>query len=197
MRRTGVLILTKSFYPHRVVDVQKAINMVFSNRIQTVLETTEDALATIPYSRIREFPAAARAYNRTINDGLGDLVIHCPSVMSTKRKSIDVVKEVKFTRTHVYKRDDFTCQYCGKMDIYSCLNYDHVIPRSLGGRTNWENIVTSCYSCNIKKGGRTPEQAEMVLIKQPVRPSWHSMVLYDIMTEYVNDRWIPYIENYL
>jgi len=195
--QNSVLILTKSFFPHRVVNLRKSMNMVFSNRIHNVLETTDEKLGTIPYSRISEFLGAANAYRRTPGDNLGDLVINTPLVMSTNRKSVDISKDVKFTRSHVYKRDDFTCQYCGKRDSVSNLNYDHIIPRSMGGKKCWSNIVTSCYLCNMKKGNRTPDQAGMKLEKNPSKPSWHSMVLHDIVTEFNHETWTPYISGYL
>ena len=68
-------------------------------------------------------------------------------------------------------RDRFSCQYCGSPRN---LTFDHVIPRRLGGRTSWENILTACAPCNMRKGGRTPAQAHMRLLIEPIRPtSWH------------------------
>ncbi len=67
--------------------------------------------------------------------------------------------------------DRFSCQYCGSPHN---LTFDHVVPRRLGGRTSWENVATACAPCNMKKGGRTPRQAHMPLLVEPIRPtSWH------------------------
>jgi 5-methylcytosine-specific restriction endonuclease McrA len=75
-----------------------------------------------------------------------------------------------FTRFHLFLRDCFSCQYCGSPRN---LTFDHVIPRRLGGKTSWENILTACAPCNMKKGGRTPEQARMSPLVRPIRPtSW-------------------------
>ena len=79
-------------------------------------------------------------------------------------------RTVKFSRLNILLRDDHTCQYCGRRLARSRLNLDHVIPRSRGGHTTWENIVTSCHPCNHKKGGRTPKEAHMKLIRRPFRP---------------------------
>lgn len=77
------------------------------------------------------------------------------------------------TRANVWLRDKCKCQYCDTKLEYSDMHWDHVIPRTQGGRTTWENIVTACFDCNvIKKRGRTPEQAGMKLLKKPVAPKY-------------------------
>jgi 5-methylcytosine-specific restriction endonuclease McrA len=80
-------------------------------------------------------------------------------------------KHVPFSRWNIYKRDDFTCQYCAERFGVEDLTFDHVEPASKGGTRSWENIVTSCYPCNRRKGPRTPEQAGMRLMKNPVKPA--------------------------
>jgi 5-methylcytosine-specific restriction endonuclease McrA len=69
-------------------------------------------------------------------------------------------------------RDDGTCQYCGVKRPRAELNLDHVVPRSQGGTTSWENVVCSCVPCNLRKANRTPDQAGMRLLRLPVRPRW-------------------------
>jgi 5-methylcytosine-specific restriction endonuclease McrA len=81
-------------------------------------------------------------------------------------------RHVRFSRINLMARDDFQCQYCGTKPKRSELNLDHVIPRALGGKSTWENVVTSCIDCNRLKGGRTPKQASMKLKKRPERPRW-------------------------
>jgi len=85
-------------------------------------------------------------------------------------------KEVKFNRRNIYARDRNKCQYCGKRQPTSELSLDHIIPRSMGGRSSWDNIVCACTSCNAKKGGRTPQKAGMKLIAKPVRPKHNPVV---------------------
>jgi len=79
-------------------------------------------------------------------------------------------QEVKFNRRNIYARDGNRCQYCGKKFPTTELSLDHIIPKSQGGRTTWENICCCCVRCNVRKGGRTPEQASMKLIARPVKP---------------------------
>jgi len=80
--------------------------------------------------------------------------------------------DVKFSRENIYARDKYRCQYCSVELAVKDLTCDHVIPRSQGGSTEWTNIVTCCGGCNRKKGGRTPGQAGLRLLKKPARPSW-------------------------
>jgi 5-methylcytosine-specific restriction endonuclease McrA len=80
-------------------------------------------------------------------------------------------RAVRFSRENVYARDLGRCQYCGGKVPRPESTYDHVIPRSQGGHTRWENIVIACLKCNQKKGGRTPQQASMRLRSTPVRPA--------------------------
>ena len=77
---------------------------------------------------------------------------------------------VKFNRRNIFARDDNRCQYCGKKFSTVELSLDHVIPRSRGGRTSWDNVVCSCTRCNAKKGGRLPEEAGLSLVKRPIKP---------------------------
>lgn len=79
---------------------------------------------------------------------------------------------VRFSRQNVLARDRYRCQYCGERKPLRQLTFDHVIPRSRGGKTSWENIVTACSECNVKKDARTPAEAHMQLRKRPTRPPW-------------------------
>lgn len=85
-------------------------------------------------------------------------------------------KDVKFTRLNVFERDGFACQYCGRTRAEAPLNIDHVVPRQLGGKTTWVNVVCSCVACNARKANRTPEQAGMRLRSTPVKPRWRPFI---------------------
>lgn len=80
-------------------------------------------------------------------------------------------REVPFSRKNVLVRDAFQCQYCGAEHTAADLTIDHIIPKVQGGSNQWTNVVTCCRSCNIKKGGRTPRQAGMQLIRKPFKPT--------------------------
>jgi len=89
-------------------------------------------------------------------------------------------------------RDNFVCQYCGTKCKMHDLNYDHVVPRVQGGKTDWLNIVTSCYECNDKKGARTPEQAKMKLIRKPYRPKTLPLAQPVLAMRNIPLEWEPY-----
>jgi 5-methylcytosine-specific restriction endonuclease McrA len=95
--------------------------------------------------------------------------VNMPSVVRMLR-SVPRRRGVKFSRQNVYARDRGRCQYCGERVPRSEYTYDHVVPRSLGGRTSWENVVVACVPCNQRKGGRTPAQAKMFPHSLPVKP---------------------------
>ena len=142
------LLLNATYEPLKVVDWRKAITMLCQGKVEVVSE-----------------------YDREVRSV--SVTFKLPSVIRllryiTVKRRIDYVP---FSRANIYARDDHRCQYCGAMHPVGDLTFDHVVPVSQGGKKNWENIVTSCISCNRRKGGRTPAQADMRVIRQPSRPS--------------------------
>jgi 5-methylcytosine-specific restriction endonuclease McrA len=94
-----------------------------------------------------------------------------PSVIRVLHRISGRKRTVKFSRQNMYTRDQGRCQYCGVVVSHTKATYDHVVPRSKGGKTRWENIVIACHACNQKKASRTPEEAGMILRKKPIRPT--------------------------
>jgi 5-methylcytosine-specific restriction endonuclease McrA len=100
---------------------------------------------------------------------------------------------IKLTRKEIFKRDNYRCQYCGRES--SQLTVDHVVPRRYGGEHRWENLVSACPSCNIKKGGRTLQEASMRLIKPPYEPRATAVYLFGrYLNE--NEEWRKFIEGW-
>jgi 5-methylcytosine-specific restriction endonuclease McrA len=95
---------------------------------------------------------------------------------------------VRLTRKNIYARDRRTCQYCGKKTRTQNLNLDHVIPKSKGGKTSWENLVCSCVPCNTKKGNRTPKEAGMELMREPKK-----MMVQADLTVMKHDSWKNFV----
>jgi len=96
-----------------------------------------------------------------------------PEVIVLTRFDRMPVGAVTFSRRNIFKRDRFSCQYCGAQPKSDELTIDHVVPRAQGGQSSWENCVLACMSCNHRKADRTPDQARMRLKNIPVRPRWN------------------------
>ncbi len=101
---------------------------------------------------------------------------------------------IRLTRRNIFLRDAHTCQYCGRRGTTRDLNLDHVMPRSRGGPMTWENVVCSCRVCNLRKGGRTPSEANMKLSRKPVRPRW-SPILAMAFTPGRPVEWEPFLNS--
>ena len=188
---TQTLILTSSYAPHKVVSWDRALMMMFQGKIE-VVEEYEEVLTTISAKRFPEFKHVVSSYPGRGFDG-EDLTVRTPAVARLKRTIGHIKRGVKFSRINVFTRDGFRCQYCGTAKKMVELNYDHVIPRVQGGRTVWENIVTSCYPCNEFKAHRTPEQAGMKLRKLPYKPKTLPMLGPRFDPKQVPVIWIGYI----
>jgi len=116
-----------------------------------------------------------------------------PSIIRLQRMIKRPRPQVKLTRKEVFRRDHHTCQYCGKK--YKDLTIDHIFPRHLGGQHNWENVVTACYSCNHKKGGRSLPETGMQMQKTPKAPPNSAFYLYKhFLVE--NGEWEPFLSGW-
>ena len=164
-----VLVLTAGMEPHRVIPWQKAINMLFLGKVE-VLEEYDEVLY------------------RSVT-----ITIRMPAVVRLVRVFRGIKRAVKFSRINVFTRDKFTCQYCAEKKKMRELNYDHVIPRHIGGKTTWENIVTSCYPCNAKKRNRTPELAGMTLLSQPSKPKTLPITVHLNFAGDIPEVWSSYV----
>jgi len=141
------LVLNSAYMPVNRVSWRKAFTWIFSGRAE-VVEEYEDRTVSSPTQTFK-MPAIIRFLGK---------------VVGLFRRS------VKFNRQNVYLRDKGCCQYCGKKVSRSHFTYDHVVPRSQGGKTVWDNVVIACLPCNQHKANRTPEQAKMRLRMKPAKP---------------------------
>jgi len=103
--------------------------------------------------------------------------------------------EVTFSRRNIYEHYSYRCCYCNKRFGTRDLNLEHILPRSRGGKTDWNNVVTSCIKCNLRKGGRTPEEAHMKLLIRPTRPAWKSRIVLMRFPIRVRASWQRFIDN--
>jgi 5-methylcytosine-specific restriction endonuclease McrA len=159
------LILNRNWQPVGVNTVARALVKVFSEAARIVDPTDFRLYTWEDWARLR--PADGEPFIRTQR-----LVLRVPEVAVLTSYDRIPANTVTFSRRNVFKRDRFTCQYCGRQPGSEELTIDHVIPRALGGLSTWENCVLACIDCNRIKADRTPEQAGMVLRRKPVRPLW-------------------------
>jgi 5-methylcytosine-specific restriction endonuclease McrA len=152
---TQVLVLNATYEPMSVVSVRRAVLLLLKEKAEIV--------------------EAAEAYLRSARIQLPvPLVIRLVCyVRIPHRLALPV------SRRTVLARDQYTCQYCGTQPGRALLTIDHVIPRSRGGTTCWENVVTACGPCNRRKGDRTPDEAQMPVLKSPRRPRYLALTLLE------------------
>ena len=138
-----VLVLNANFAPIHVCNVRRAVGLIMQEKATLVLN--------------------GRGHIRTVREQIPIPSIIRLSYMVKRPRPI-----VKLNKQEIFRRDGYTCQYCGVRPARPTL--DHVVPRHLGGEHSWENLVTACPSCNLRKGGRTVEQANMRPRLKPISP---------------------------
>lgn len=159
-----VLILNRSYLPVHVTSVKRAFALLY----QGVARAVDEQYRTFDFDSWRDLACEA-SHDRV---GVVGGFVRVPRVMLLIAYERVPKRHVRFSRFNIYARDNNTCQYCGRRLPRTELNLDHVKPRSKGGLSTWENVVCSCHSCNRRKGGRTPEEAGIPLIRKPQRPQW-------------------------
>jgi 5-methylcytosine-specific restriction endonuclease McrA len=145
MTAARTLLLNSTYEPLKVIPWQRAITLMWLGKVEVIRSYEKDVRAVT-------FRIAMPAVVRLLR--------------FVRRKQ----PQVSFSRRNLFARDENTCQYCSRKFDLSGLTYDHVVPRAHGGKTEWTNIVSCCVDCNRKKGGRTPQQAGMKLLRVPRRP---------------------------
>jgi 5-methylcytosine-specific restriction endonuclease McrA len=168
MLTAPVLVLNANYEPLNVCTTRRALGLMFSEKA-TLVQNGRGYIQGVS----QKFPAPS--------------IIRLSNMIRRPRPI------VKLTKAEVFRRDKYTCQYCGKKT--STLTIDHVIPRSKGGSHTWENLVAACPSCNHRKGGRTAQQANMKLLSVPKAPSASALYIFG---RYVNKNqdWVDYMQGW-
>lgn len=184
MLNTGVLVLNRVYRPIHITSVRRAFSLLY----QGVAKAIDEEFQLFDFESWSALAAASH------QDAIHTVSrrIRVPRVIVLVAYEFLPKTRVRFSRFNIYARDDNTCQYCGSKYHRAELNLDHVVPRSRGGSTNWENVVCSCIPCNLKKGGRTPEEAGMKLLKLPSRPRWTPMFRSATRRAFYRE-WKPFI----
>jgi len=159
-----VLVLNQDYSALSVCSVPKAFLLVYLDKAELVSHIPDQYLRTVD----EKYPM--------------------PTVIRLYRYVQVPYKGVMMTRQNIFKRDNHRCVYCG---THEELTLDHVMPRSRGGRTSWDNLTTACKRCNTKKGDFTPEEANMPLRQRPFKPSF--IVFLREFSGAADDSWMPYL----
>jgi 5-methylcytosine-specific restriction endonuclease McrA len=163
-----VLVLNANFEPIHVCSMRRAVGMILAGKANLILN--------------------GRGYIHTVAQK-----IPRPSVIRLEAQVHRPRPRVKLTRREIFRRDNYTCQYCGRRDV--TLTVDHVMPRHLGGQHIWTNLVAACSHCNHRKGGRKVEEAHMRLLHIPKEPPANAAYIFGRHLP-ENEEWAPYISGW-
>jgi 5-methylcytosine-specific restriction endonuclease McrA len=179
-----------------VISVRRAFCLL-CKELAEVVSLEDGQFATYDFVTWRELSEYRAANFRRVDDDWVRTVnsqIQVPRVIRLLEYDKLPKQAVKFNRRNIFARDNNQCQYCGKRFSTAELSLDHVVPRSQGGVSTWDNIVCACLNCNVRKGGRTPRQAHMALIKKPEKPK-RSPVLNLKLTQSKYQSWQAFLDN--
>jgi 5-methylcytosine-specific restriction endonuclease McrA len=167
----NVLVLNKHYMPLRIINVKRAFCMLCRD-LAEVISYEEGHFYNYDFESWRDVSKLKRSFEPDEHDWITTVNFHIAVPRIVRLLVYDRLPraDVKFNRRNIFARDGNKCQYCGKKFPTTELSLDHITPRSLGGEASWENLVCACTGCNAKKGGRTPKQAHMTLIKIPEKP---------------------------
>lgn len=162
------LVLNRNWQPVHVANVQRALVMVWNETARVVDPSDYQTYDWADWSRLQvgdDEPSVQAVRFR----------LRVPEVVTLVAYDRLPTAAVTFSRRNIFKRDRYTCQYCGRQPGGDELTIDHVVPRSQGGLSRWDNCVLACIKCNSKKADRTPQQAKMRLRSRPSQPRWNPL----------------------
>ena len=167
----SVLVLNRLYLAVHVVSVRRAFGLLVKG-LAEVITLDDGRYASYDFQSWREVSEAKARFKGPDDEFIRAVhfEIQVPRIIRLFGYDRLPRHRVRFNRRNLFARDGNRCQYCGKKMPTTELSLDHVIPKSQNGKSTWENIVCCCVKCNVKKGGRTPEQAHMHQITKPVKP---------------------------
>lgn len=182
-----VLLVNRYFQPVQITTARRAFVMLFGGA----------ALAVDEHGELFDFSSWRRKPVNPLNDeGLPVVggVLRVPRVLHLRRYERTRRPVVRLSRKNLMLRDGHQCQYCARRLPTRELNIDHVLPRSRGGADSWENLVTACRVCNLRKGRRTPDEAAMHLMRAPSAPRWSMSAQILLGFPHPFPEWAPFLE---
>jgi hypothetical protein len=181
-----VLALNRFFQPVQITTARRAFLLLFGEVAHAIDDTGES----------HDFNAWRRLPVRDDDDAMPIVggALRVPRVLHLRRYDRVRRPTVRLTRRNVMLRDAHQCQYCSRRPPVRDLNIDHVVPRSRGGVDSWENLVTACRVCNLRKGWRTPDEAGMRLIRSPATPRWTASMQLLLGRPQPFKEWEPFLK---
>lgn len=169
--QANVLVLNRLYMAVHVVNVRRAFALLY-RELAEVVHLEEGKFLNYDFRSWREVSELRVGSRQPLEDWIRavNFPIQVPRVIRLLFFDRAPRQQLRLNRRNVLARDEHTCQYCGRRFPAHHLSLDHVIPRSRGGTTTWDNVVCACLECNIQKGGRTPNEARMSLVRRPVKP---------------------------
>ncbi|MCK4752976.1 MAG: HNH endonuclease [Planctomycetes bacterium] len=173
----NVLVLNKHYMAVRIIGAKRAFSLLF-RELAEVVSLEQGNYFNYNFENWCEVSQFKRDFEPDGQDWISTVNFHIAVPRIIRLLFYDRLprNEVKFNRRNIFTRDKNSCQYCGKKFSTRELSLDHVIPRSIGGKAVWGNIVCACMKCNVKKGGRTPKEAGMRLVTKPIKPRRNPLI---------------------
>lgn len=180
-----VLVLNRHFQPVQVTSAKRAFVLLYGGTALAL-----DGGELYDFSTWRSLPPETDEASVPVVGG----EIRVPRVLHLARYDRTPRTVVRLSRKNLMLRDGHQCQYCGRRPPVRDLNIDHVLPRSRGGDGTWDNLVTACKGCNLKKGSRTPEEAGLRLLRVPTRPRWTTAARILLGVGDPHQSWMPFLQ---
>jgi 5-methylcytosine-specific restriction endonuclease McrA len=192
---SSVLVLNRFYMAIHVANVRRAFGLLL-RELAEVIHIEDGQYANYNFHSWREISELKAEFKSPHEDWVRSVnfEIQVPRIIRLLFYDRLPKQTVRLNRRNLFSRDAGRCQYCGRRFPTTELSLDHVLPRSRGGETTWENVVCSCVACNVKKGGRTPEEAGMRLVQRPVRPQ-HSPLLAIKLGNPKYESWKTFLSN--
>ncbi|MFQ5743268.1 MAG: HNH endonuclease [Acidobacteriota bacterium] len=188
MLNSSVLVLNRLWQPVNITSVRRAFGLLYGGRVRALDDdyASHDWDGWIDLSEMAEPSTHELVHSISVR-------VRVPRVVQLLIYDRIPRPTIKFTRSNIYLRDRYRCQYCGRRGRAGELNIDHLIPRSRGGTSNWENVVVACVACNRRKGNHLPEEVGMFPMRSPHRPRWHPAVSLSMSCQ-PYPQWRPFLE---
>jgi len=196
----NVLVLNRHYQAIRVVNVRRAFSMLCREMAEVIhIETDakgQSKWLNYNFGDWQELSTLKHEFEPDEFDWIHTVRFQIAVPRIIRLLGYDKLprQDVKFNRRNIYARDGNKCQYCGRKFSTTELSLDHVVPKSQGGKASWDNIVCCCVKCNVRKGGRTPDQARMHLITKPVKPK-RSPVINIRLADERYQSWKQFLDN--